>query len=320
MDSTGGWVWVAYSVHVDAVTGAHVLFQAGCEGFTAYVLPPEDYARAAAGDLYALSWDIECERSGDNAADALRIMDGDIGTTPGDYVNAAAMKFWQAAELLNAETMRIYGAPLEDGQRDALRDASQAFGMLDDMAARMGLEIADALARVTDAHDILRTLSPTDAHGIHEAKLCLEYAAKMSRPRELGGFGLQTFGSAEEVQCEHAADSAIHEWCALFCERWHDVLSGIDAAYNGEREEDDADSDSLPVDSDAWCAARVRETDAERAPAAMGELDEMGDECARLRAENAALREAYATIHDATHALRAAVADANDALHNAGVL
>jgi hypothetical protein len=314
MDSTGGNIWVGYCVHVDAATGARVLFQYGCDSSCAYVLPPEDYARADAGDLYALSWDIECERTGDNAAGALRVIDGGYLESSRDCVNACGQKFWQAAESLELETVRVFDAVLDDEQRDALRDASQAFGMLDDMEARMGLNVDTARALVTDAHSILHTLPAKDAAGIHETTLAIEYAQKMARPRELGGFGLATFGSAEEVQAEHAADSAVWEWCERFTERWNNDGHGIDAPYNGEREEEEEDEGDEFVAEDEP-APMPAQTDAERAAINRNACAE----CERMREENAALREAYAAIHDATYALRAAVADANDALRAAGV-
>ena len=50
----------------------------------------------------------------------------------------------EAADLLNAESLRLFNEPLDEEQREALYDEDQAFAMIDDMEARMGFDVASA--------------------------------------------------------------------------------------------------------------------------------------------------------------------------------
>jgi len=50
----------------------------------------------------------------------------------------------EAADLLNAESLRLFNEPLDEEQREALYDEDQAFAMIDDMEARMGFDVTEA--------------------------------------------------------------------------------------------------------------------------------------------------------------------------------
>lgn len=50
----------------------------------------------------------------------------------------------RAEILLNAESIRLFGEPLDEEQVAALYVEDHAFAMLDDMESRMGFDVADA--------------------------------------------------------------------------------------------------------------------------------------------------------------------------------
>jgi hypothetical protein len=50
----------------------------------------------------------------------------------------------QAVALLNAESIRLFGEPMDSEQVEACSDEDQAFAMLDDMESRMGFNVTDA--------------------------------------------------------------------------------------------------------------------------------------------------------------------------------
>jgi hypothetical protein len=50
----------------------------------------------------------------------------------------------QAVELLNAESRRLYGEPLDAEQLEACFNEDQVFAMIDDMEARMGFDVTEA--------------------------------------------------------------------------------------------------------------------------------------------------------------------------------
>ena len=50
----------------------------------------------------------------------------------------------EAADLLNAESLRLFNEPLYEEQREALYDEDQAFAMIDDMEVRMGFDVSAA--------------------------------------------------------------------------------------------------------------------------------------------------------------------------------
>lgn len=55
-------------------------------------------------------------------------------TTPLDTVIA----------LLNAESVRLFGEPLDEEQCEAVFDEDQCFAMMDDMEARLGFNVTEA--------------------------------------------------------------------------------------------------------------------------------------------------------------------------------
>lgn len=55
----------------------------------------------------------------------------------------------EAAALLNAESLRLFGVPLDEEQTEALYDDEQWRGMLEDMEARMGFRVRDAMIALT---------------------------------------------------------------------------------------------------------------------------------------------------------------------------
>jgi len=59
-----------------------------------------------------------------------------------------------ARTLLDAESRRAFAKPLDTEQVEALSDPEQAFAMLDDMEARMGLDVGDARALLAEAHTV----------------------------------------------------------------------------------------------------------------------------------------------------------------------
>jgi hypothetical protein len=325
-DSTGGNVWVAYSMHVDSVSGESVIFQGGCDGCNVYRVPEADRDTC---ELYGLVWDMECERAedADNAAPA-NLIGEDSGESD---ILAAAFKLFHAAELLELECVRIFDEVLEEGQRDALRDGSQCFAMLDDMEARMGFgNIIEARSWCEDAHAILE-LAGERAKQIHETFLCIEFAHKINGPRERGGFALNDGGDAYELHMEHAADS-IGDWCEAFIARWDSKHGGIDARYIPRSEEEDSEpedesaadviasiADENEADDSAY-ARVVRDCDLlRRERDTLRTQQQQCKDCETLRATVAMLRATLSEIRtanaQAVETLRLSTSAATDAMN-----
>lgn len=79
----------------------------------------------------------------------------------------------QAIDLLNQESRRLYGEPLGDEQIAACFDEGQAFGMLEDMEARMGFRIRDAWMLLARHYYEDMTLVGAVQWGQEEARMAL---------------------------------------------------------------------------------------------------------------------------------------------------
>lgn len=252
--NTGGWVWVSYTTHVDAPTGAILLCVGGVDGCGVYELRDGDDG-ANPQDSYS-----DDEGNADDEGRAIMTAEAYDNGTGDAYVIAAAGQLHEAARLLDAELRRIFGTGLEDEQRDALRDGSDCFGMLDDMEARMGCDVADARSAAIFAHcllDMAEEIANAGAVGavgaarVHELGLSLEYAEWMRNA------GMATYYSADEMA--HHPDLAIYRedgnWCARFVARWDQF---IDAPYIAGNVDDlDAHEVGAQLKLQPWAVARL---------------------------------------------------------------
>lgn len=219
-ENTGGGFWVSYSVHCDAPSGLSLLCVASCDGCSVYTLREGDDganpARAYSDD------DSNADDDGRQVFSA-DLYDSGSGEL---YMLAAVGNLCEAARMLDDESRRIYGDGLEDEQRDALRDGSDAFGMLDDMEARMGFIVDEARALVIDAHCLLDMAPAAMAAQVHEYCLTAEYADHWR------ALGVSQFSSADDMRHGSAAAA---EWCMAFSERWDRYIDAPYMAGTAER-------------------------------------------------------------------------------------